>query len=175
MAGRPEAQSAERGAAMTPGADQCPVCGSSRTGLVDQPVVEFYARHLRVCADCGAAWEPLDPALIWDASDPVCSFREPCDNCAFRPGSPEQRDPKRWAEVIQALKAGSQFYCHKGVPLDLEHKTASDSGFAYPYVNGQPDRAKLRLCRGYLNMLGSIWSKDRKASPAPAIDPELLA
>jgi prophage regulatory protein len=39
------------------------------------------------CLSCSAIWEAL-PSLY--VEDPVCA--EPCDNCAFRPGSPEQRD-----------------------------------------------------------------------------------
>ncbi|WPY93142.1 hypothetical protein T8T21_08375 [Limimaricola variabilis] len=30
---------------------------------------------------------------------------EPCDDCAFRKGSPEQADPYRWAEIYEAPDA----------------------------------------------------------------------
>ncbi len=106
---------------------------------------DFYARELAVCVNCRTAWEPIDPSQIWDPSDALCSFREPCDNCAFQPGSPKQRDPEHWRELMAGLKGGASFYCHKGVPLDPGGK----HGFAYP-----SNPAKLRLCHGYLNMLG---------------------
>lgn len=142
------------------GGGRCPKCACRKVRRVEQPVTDLYARTLEICVNCGVAWEPLDPVQIWDKSDPHCSFRDPCDNCAFRPGSPEQRDPKRWSELMSGLKGGAQFFCHKGVPLDLDHKTPSDSGFAYPYTaDGKPNLKKLRLCRGYLNMLGKILAK----------------
>jgi hypothetical protein len=67
-----------------------------------------------------AWWEPLDKALIWDPSDQSASLREPCDNCAFRPDSPEQADTAMWNELIAKLRAGGTFHCHKGVPIDRE-------------------------------------------------------
>ena len=48
----------------------------------------------QTCRDCRAVWEAFPPVY---ARDPVCA--EPCDNCAFRPGSPEQADPERWKRV----------------------------------------------------------------------------
>jgi hypothetical protein len=50
----------------------------------------------------------------------------PCDNCAFRPGSPEQADTAKWKELIAKLRAGGTFHCHKGVPIAPE----SEDGFA---------------------------------------------
>lgn len=108
----------------------------------------FYARIIRGCANCNTIWEPFDPADTIDASDRLASFREPCDNCAFRPGSPEQRNVEEWKTTIASLKAGGGFYCHKGVPIDGDN----ENGFAYPQ-DGK-DARKMRLCRGYLNMLG---------------------
>jgi hypothetical protein len=40
------------------------------------------------------------------ASDPSASLREPYDNCAFRPGSPEQADTAKWKELIAKLRPG---------------------------------------------------------------------
>jgi hypothetical protein len=135
----------------------CPKCKSGRVLVHDTTEIrplEFYARKIAVCADCRTAWEPVDESLIWDPSDPHCSFSEPCDNCAFRPGSPEQADTAKWKEMIASLRAGASFHCHKGVPLapDSEH------GFAYPQdADGNANKSKLRLCRGYLNALGKWW------------------
>lgn len=139
------------------GAGRCPRCGCRKVRRCDMPVDlsrDFYGRTLEICVNCKAAWEPFDPAQIWDATDPMCSFRDPCDNCAFRRGSPEQRNKERWAEIMDGLKSGASFHCHKGVPID----PGGEHGFAYPHDrDGRPIRSKLRLCRGYLNMLAS-WA-----------------
>jgi hypothetical protein len=135
------------------GADQCPKCGSRRWADVSQDVTKFYAAVLRVCGNCGCAWEPFDEADLLDEGQWFSSFKEPCNNCAFRPGSNEQADRERWTKMLADLeRAGSQFFCHKGVPLDLNHATESDSGFAYPYRDGKAQVHKMRLCRGYLRM-----------------------
>jgi hypothetical protein len=111
--------------------------------------IKFYGRQIALCANCRTAWEPVDGTLIWDPSDPSASFSKPCNNCAFRPESPEQADTAKWKEVIAKLRAGGTFHCHKGVPLDPE----GEDGSAYP--KDRPE--KLRLCRGYLNALGKWW------------------
>lgn len=114
----------------------------------------FYARELAVCGGCGVAWEPIPEDQVWDRSDPHCSLREPCSNCAFRPGSPEQANPEEWKKLIASLRGGASFYCHKGVPLE----PGGEEGFAYPKdAAGKPIIAKQRLCRGYLNALGKWW------------------
>jgi hypothetical protein len=110
---------------------------------------KFYGHQIAICASCRTAWEPIDGTLIWDPSDPSASLSAPCDNCAFRPGSPEQADTAKWKELIAKLRAGGTFHCHKGVPIAPE----SEDGFAYP--KHKPE--KLRLCRGYLNALGKWW------------------
>ena len=130
-------------------ADCCPTCKSPRVRIHGDHGVKFYGREIAICANCRTAWEPIDGALIWDPSDPCASFSEPCDNCAFRPGSPEQNDSAKWKELIAQLRAGGAFHCHKGVPLDPE----GEDGFDYP--KDRPE--KLRLCRGYLNALGKWW------------------
>lgn len=158
------------------GAEQCPKCASQRWGDADQPITAFYAPTLRVCANCGTAWEPFDEADLLDAGERYSSFKEPCNNCAFRPGSTEQQDTEKWKDLIGQLAYDAdrgffqshRFYCHKGVPLDLEHETASESGFAYPYTaDGKPIVAKLRPCRGYLRMIHSQMRKYIAANPDP--------
>lgn len=135
------------------GADQCPKCASRRWAEADQDITSFYASRIRVCANCRTAWEPFDPADMIDPAERNASFREPCNNCAFRPGSPEQADTAKWKETIASLKAGGGFYCHKGVPIT----PATDHGFAYPAEGRDP--RKLRLCRGYLNMLSKMLDR----------------
>ena len=134
----------------------CPRCLGLRVRCEAAPSgVDFYGRQIAICGDCGTAWEPIDEASIWDRSDPSCCSKEPCDKCAFRPGSPEQRDTEKWKALIANLRAGAVFHCHKGVPI----APRSEHGFDYP-----KDRAKLRLCRGYLDALGKWWKAD-EASP----------
>lgn len=114
----------------TPRPDSCPSCSSKRLRDVDPTSMDatdraIFEHHfdapLQLCLDCGAVWEPF-PAEGY-VEDPVAA--EPCDNCAFRPGSPEQRDPERWRELVTHLKPGAdpmgdhRFYCHKHMPIDL--------------------------------------------------------
>lgn len=143
------------------GADQCPKCASRATVDVDAPSPSgFYSRIIRVCNNCITLWEPFDHAEMLDVDIPISSFLEPCNNCAFRQGSPEQADKKKWKKTIASLKAGGQFYCHKGVPIDVENT----NGFAYP-KDGKAKR-KMRICRGYLNMWGANMDKRMKAEAA---------
>lgn len=143
----------------------CPKCASSKVSYDLALKFEGYGPGIATCLNCKAVWEPFDPAQIWDPSDPHCSFKEPCNNCAFRPGSPEQTDLEKWKALLDQLKCGASFYCHKGVPIepDAEH------GFAYPGrtvtvdIEGAPmtekhiaDKSKLRLCRGYLNACAAL-------------------
>lgn len=138
----------------------CPKCGSRKVAHDPKLAFKGYGPGLASCPNCRTLWEPFDPAQIWDPSDPHCSFKDPCNNCAFRPGSPEQADPEKWKTLIDQLKCGASFYCHKGVPIEPE----AEHGFAYPSrtvpveIDGAPataaklaDRSKLRFCRGYLN------------------------
>jgi hypothetical protein len=137
-----------------PGTAQCcPKCKSGRVVVHDTSAfseLKFYGRRIATCADCRTAWEPVDDSLVWDRSDPCASLSAPCDNCAFRPGSPEQADTAEWKKMIASLRAGASFHCHKGVPIE----PGSEHGFAYPRDDaGKPHKGKLRLCRGYLTAL----------------------
>lgn len=127
------------------------------------------------CRRCGAIWEafPAEGRI----EDPVCS--EPCDNCAFRPGSPEQQDRAGWKRLIETLKPDAdgiptgRFYCHKGVPIDMKK---GPGNFLFPQKaitsDGEPilepstglsvmteDTAKMRTCSGFLRM---VWELNRK-------------
>lgn len=143
--------------------EKCPKCGSRKVAWEPDAKIAGYGPGLATCANCKTIWEPFAREQIWDTSDPYCSFKEPCNNCAFRPGSNEQEDRAEWIRLIGALKNGAQFYCHKGVPIDAKN------GFAYPTKRSRhdivgpcaehdtPDIKKLRLCRGYLNALRGFW------------------
>lgn len=179
------------------GADQCPKCASTKWvqgwqeifDLATQRSLEkgavlpeiavaaaaaqFNARHVRVCKNCATAWEFFEPADLLDEGVRLSSFKEPCENCAFRPGSPEQQDPAKWKELLATLdlhpETGwprGQFFCHKGVPLDPQRTSPSDSGFAYPYKNGKFDTRKNRPCRGFLRMMRGLMDKRMRADEA---------
>ena len=123
---------------------QCPRCGCKKVAYQPTLVFKGHGPGIAACPNCEALWEPFLAEHIWDTSDPHCSFKEPCNNCAFRPGSPEQKNPEEWKLLLDKLKCGGQFFCHKGVPID----PTSKHGYAY--------RKKLRLCRGYLNALFAL-------------------
>lgn len=133
------------------GGGRCPKCGSRSVVTVAVPETGFYSDAIEACRNCRAMWEPIDATQVWDPDDPLCSFREPCGNCAFRPGSPEQADTVKWLNLLASLNAGASFHCHKGVPIAPD----SENGFDYP-----TNKAKLRLCRGYLNVVGQWWAKE---------------
>lgn len=144
------------------GADQCPKCASRRTMDIEAPSPNsFYARIIRGCVNCQTIWEPYDPADTIDPTERHASFKEPCNNCAFRPGSPEQQDKEEWAKTIASLKAGGSFYCHKGVPIDPK----GENGFAYP--GDGKETKNMRLCRGFLNMWGVNMDKRMKDEAQP--------
>ena len=138
---------------------RCPKCASTKVAVDPALTAGGYGPGLAVCANCKALWEPFKDDDIWDDDDHLCSFKEPCDNCAFRKGSPEQADRVEWAGIMESVKEHGGFFCHKGVPIE----TGAEHGFAYPSrevmvtvdgVTGKtsvPDRSKLRSCRGYLN------------------------
>ncbi|MEJ0046984.1 MAG: hypothetical protein WDN04_13345 [Rhodospirillales bacterium] len=127
-----------------------------------------------LCLVCESVWEAF-PALYVD--DPVCA--EPCDNCAFRPGSPEQQDKEKWRALIESLDPNNapehhffagRFYCHKNVPIDLK---AGPGNFLFPKrkVKFQgseteiADTRRMRTCSGFLRM---VWAKTGvKKRPRP--------
>lgn len=151
------------------GAGRCPKCASRKTTTAEQPVTKFYARTLEICGNCGTAWEPIDRALLWDPDDPMAAFAEPCNNCAFRPGSHEQQDVEEWKKTIASLKAGGQFFCHKGVPVVVDPDNKDyEIGFAYPRKrNGVQDPRKMRLCRGFLTMWGRMMQREFEKEQEP--------
>ena len=157
----------------------CPKCGSGKLSYDPELKIANYGPGIAGCLNCSTLWEPFDPEQIWDESDPHCSFREPCNNCAFRPGSPEQANTEKWKHLLDQLKCGGRFYCHKGVPMD----PGAEDGFAYPKrtlvidIEGVPrtekrigDTKKLRLCRGYLGALTALYRAFERESNAGTLD-----
>lgn len=88
----------------------CPACKSECWQAVN---VE--ATPVAVCMDCATVFVPEERA------EPL---RQLCDDCAWRPGSPERADPYRWAQLIEdTIEGGKPFYCHKGLTCRLEGQT----------------------------------------------------
>lgn len=92
-----------------------------------------------VCLDCDRLQE------IETRADPSGQL---CDNCAFRPGSPERSDPWGWMRLEESFESGQPFYCHKGMDARL---TASEAKLEY--LPGE-DLTKLQPCAGWI-----AWSK----------------
>ncbi len=139
---------------------QCPLCSS--TNIVELRACEVDHVPISGCGDCLAVWESLPTGEDYRTDGELMAFREPCDNCAFRPGSPESEDKAKWRELLAKLKAGGRFFCHKAVPFHTEKmwtvKDEADTvkSFDYPKrEDGKEDPEQMRLCRGYLN----VWSK----------------
>lgn len=134
---------------------KCPKCNSGnivrRQKHPQRPDGTFYD----ACRDCMAIWESIPAGEQYKRDGEMMPFHEPCDNCAFRPGSPESQDKAEWRKLIEKLRSGGQFFCHKGVPLETVG-TGSLASFEFPKrADGEWDRERMRTCRGYLN----AWSK----------------
>lgn len=128
----------------------CPVCASPRV----ISLLRSFSSGARMsgCFDCRALWETIPSGEQYMRDGELMPWMEPCDNCAFRAGSPESKDREKWRELLAKLKAGGQFYCHKGVPIKQDEIDDGFVRFAYPETaEGQPDKDRLRTCRGYLN------------------------
>ena len=118
---------------------------------------EMNARHTitPICGGCGC-----DNLLLHEADNctyAVCQVclrlqevevranpcTHMCDNCAFRPGSPERADPYLWFQIEEATIIGGQpFYCHKGMNAVLRDGTLT-------YLPGDPVES-LQPCAGWL-------------------------
>lgn len=112
------------------------------------------------CADCEAFWEAFPPGWSHD----VCEA-EPCDNCAFGPGSPETRDRAAWRDLLAKLKSGQEFRCHKGAPIRLD-KAALTAEFDAQWIN-----TKGRACAGFHQaiMTNPAWFAARYPEFAKAL------
>lgn len=89
-----------------------PICGGcGATGLI---LSEKADTTYGLCPDC----ERLQEVEL--RADPCAQL---CDNCAFRPDSPERTDPWGWMRMQEKhIEGGVPFYCHKGLPLEFNLK-----------------------------------------------------
>jgi hypothetical protein len=148
-----------------PRPSRCPACGSRRIRFLQPGEIPGLTVEHGICLSCRALWEAFPPLYV---RDEVCA--EPCDNCAFRPGSPEQRDAKKWKALIESLdptKASEgqpfsgRFYCHKNVPIDMAR---GPGNFLFPKTTltfrgvefTTENTSKMRTCSGFLRM---VWAK----------------
>ncbi|WP_422074158.1 hypothetical protein [Tranquillimonas rosea] len=90
-------------------------------------------RLLGRCRDCGR---------LQDVETRDWPEATPCDDCAFRKGSPERADPYKWAEIMSIVERGQPFHCHKGLPYD-PHTGAYDAP--------DEERGRVTVCAGWLN------------------------
>lgn len=139
---------------------KCPRCQSANLrGPMKHPEKPDGCLYT-ACADCMTVWESIPTGEHFKRDGELMPFREPCDNCAFRPGSPESQDKAKWRELMTSLKAGGSFFCHKGVPL-VTVSTGSNASFDFPKgADGIEDPQQMRTCRGFLNAW-SVWMKQR--------------
>lgn len=125
------------------GAEQCPRCG----GAMSLRVQLRNESATACCWKCDTQWEPFDPADLAVPDSETSSFKEPCDNCAFRKGSPERADPDEWRRLMADIRAGAVFFCHKGVPVSKDPNQSHD----HPKrPDGSYDTDRMRTCTGYI-------------------------
>lgn len=128
----------------------CPKCKSPNIEII--PFLRD-GTLLEACRTCGAFWEA-------ELREP-CSGT-PCDNCAWRPGSPERSDPEKWAHLMSEFKRGAIFYCHKRVPAQLD-----ENGYSFQFNielhDGRQTCTNAPVCAGWLNWkLGQIYKPKRE-------------
>lgn len=107
----------------------CPFCGSDdlRFPMDDKSVA--------VCFGCLAAFEPETRA------NPECQL---CDNCAFRPDSPERQDEWLWLQLLETTieYADHPFHCHKNLKIKMK-----ENGYSFLQPTG--DESPLKPCAGW--------------------------
>ena len=107
----------------------CGGCGSSNLATTADAETQY-----AVCQDC---------LRLQEAETRANPATHMCDNCAFRPGSPERADPYRWFQIEEAtIFCGQPFYCHKGMATELTHGTMH-------YLHGDVVES-LHPCAGWL-------------------------
>lgn len=115
----------------------CPKCCSERVEIL---TLKIDGVLLEGCKECGAFWE---------AELRECPAAKACDNCAWRPGSPERSDPDRWAFLMSEFERGAPFHCHKRVPAVLDQH-----GYVFAFeIVEQDGRQVVRnapVCSGWL-------------------------
>jgi hypothetical protein len=129
---------------------RCPRCKSTRIEHKRLMGTSHVETDYDMCLNCATCWEAYPENWCEDVVG-----AEPCDNCAFRPGSPEQADPEEWKKLVALLKAGREFRCHKGSPiLGLAPGSDSKVEFDADWVQKHG-----RTCAGFMRMVWSMRDK----------------
>jgi hypothetical protein len=124
----------------------CPKCGSTSI------LVIHMQDSLESCLSCKAVWESIPCGEKYLRDGEMMPWKDMCDNCAFRRGSPESKNKKEWRALMKRLKSGGKFFCHKGVPMMFSKHGDTNTAFDFPQKEGgEYDQSRMRLCRGYLN------------------------
>jgi hypothetical protein len=116
------------------------LCPCEGRGIVAAAVAQSYAAH-------GLPIVPLPPLPTTAPAMP-----SPCDDCAFRAGSPERDDPAVWAALQQHVTAGEPFFCHQGMHLTARGRYVPRDETAQGVPVGHPrcagwDRARKAMVR----------------------------
>ncbi|MEL6886884.1 MAG: hypothetical protein AAFP87_20420 [Pseudomonadota bacterium] len=108
-----------------------PTCGGCGSVRLEFTCSGAYA----VCLDCLRLQEPEHRA------DPHVQM---CNNCAFRPGSPERAEPFSWMRFQERhIEDGVPFYCHKGLKVELQ------PGHVVSFKPQSDDEMKRKPCVGW--------------------------
>jgi hypothetical protein len=109
-------------------------------------------------------WEPVYDLEQQPPKPARPSLRtKPCDDCAYRGGSPERRGDPDYAgdadELERIVQAGEPFFCHQGIrkPVGYQHPSGAyvkghAASYDPPIVDGVPYRADgtaADLCAGW--------------------------
>lgn len=91
-------------------------------------------RHC-ICEGAGAITAAQAATWTEETSDPVRELApvpkrmaKPCDDCAFRRGSPE-RDGAEWPAIVESVAEGEPFFCHVGMLVDSGGRHVPPAGF----------------------------------------------
>lgn len=126
--------------------DSCPRCG----GPVFASIGTAEGVQMDCCGRC---------SIVWEREERANPHAERCDNCAFRPGSPEQRDPEKWREIVDGtVRKHGVFYCHKRVPA-----TIGEKGYEFQHEIGADGLVcNATECVGWLD---AVLARAYKAPP----------
>lgn len=115
---------------------RCPFCRSQDLRGVE---LDESRELVLVCMACASLFEPET------RTDPCAAM---CNNCAWRPGSPERADPWHWSLIIeQTIEAGQPFHCHKNLLAQLTER-------GYRFV-APGDLAQMTPCAGWRSRLAA--------------------
>lgn len=84
--------------------------------------------------------------------------KNPCHDCAFRPGSPEREDPTAWARLKRQAQVGHPFYCH--FKHDGTEMPRDEAGKYVPDCREDGAPIGYPLCRGWVAFMDGLRDKE---------------